>query len=72
MPKGTFLQDQMITIMAKPSSKHFKVAEALTVCGALVLHDSRAEEQDNEDLMEDYFNQHLDSTERRAFSTVQY
>ena len=62
MQKGTFLQDQMITI-AKPSSKHFQAAEALIVYGALVLHDSRVSENDNAaflDLMEDYFNQPLD------------
>ena len=61
MQKGTFLQDQMITI-AKPSSKHFQAAEALIVYGALVLHDSRVSENDNAaflDLMEDYFNQPL-------------
>jgi len=44
-----------------------KAAEALIVCGALVLHDSRVSEKDNAaflDLMEDYFIQPLDDLQK--------
>lgn len=52
-----------------------KAAEALIVYGALVLHDSRVSERDNDsflDLMEDYFNQPKTDLEKDARPELGY